>query len=626
MSDSKNMYIGFALIGVVLFVFSWLNQPSQEELKRISEYRDSIQKVNEAKKAQEEAAALALAKANQLFEEGDSDSTKMIKAYNKAGEFYQGLIGSEETVTLKNNKVTVVLSSKGAMAKSVVLSEFKNYKEQNVTLFDKDDASVDFVLPVKGKGEFNTADLYFKIKSATDTSVVFALPAGNGALEFAYNLRHDDYMLDFSIDASSVQNLLDVRGGNIEAVWKAKIKQQEKGRKFENRYAALNYKIYDDDVEELDGMSYDSVEEEECVKWVAFKDQFFSSVFIANGKFTSANMVSNVAESPYLKSYEAVMKVPYEQSMNFSYYFGPNKYSLLKSYDKGKSGAEELDLHHLVPLGWGIFRWVNQLIVIPLFNFFGSFISSYGIIILLLTIVIKLILFPFTYKSYLSTAKMRVLKPQIEEINKSIPEDRPTERQQAMFALYNKAGVNPMGGCLPMLLQMPVLIAMFSFFPASIELRQQSFLWAADLSTYDAIVSWDMYIPFVSDYFGNHVSLFCLLMTITNLIYTKVNMSMTDTGAQQQMPMMKYMMYFMPVMFLFIFNDYASGLSYYYLLSLLITIVQTYGMRYFIDEEKLLIRLKENQSKPSKRSAWMERLEAEMKRQQELQKQQSQRR
>ncbi|HQJ89826.1 MAG TPA: membrane protein insertase YidC, partial [Paludibacteraceae bacterium] len=278
------------------------------------------------------------------------------------------------------------------------------------------------------------------------------------------------------------------------------------------------------------------------------------------------------------------------------------------------SGDDKLQLKRLVPLGWFVFRWVNQILTIPLFNFFGSFISSFGIIILLLTLVVKSILFPLTYKSYLSSAKMRVLKPEVEKINESIPADKPTERQQATMEMYRKAGVNPMGGCIPMFLQMPMLIALFYFFPTAIELRQQSFLWADDLSSYDSIFP----LPFSIPFYGDHVSLFCLLMTVTNIIYTKVNMSMTDTGSQQ-MPMMKYMMYLMPVFFLFIFNDYASGLSYYYFISLLITIIQTFAIRRFVDEDKLLQKIHENRKKPQKKSSWMQRLEDLQKQAQEQQ-------
>jgi YidC/Oxa1 family membrane protein insertase len=375
--------------------------------------------------------------------------------------------------------------------------------------------------------------------------------------------------------------------------------------------------------EDVEGMSETSNESESItdnLKWVAFKDQFFSSVLIADKNIKSAKLNSELApeNSKYLKHYTAEMKIPFNtkasEKISFRYFYGPNWYKLLKSYDQDLSGDDKLQLKRLVPLGWFVFRWVNQILTIPLFNFFGSFISSFGIIILLLTLVVKSILFPLTYKSYLSSAKMRVLKPEVEKINESIPADKPTERQQATMEMYRKAGVNPMGGCIPMFLQMPMLIALFYFFPTAIELRQQSFLWADDLSSYDSIFP----LPFSIPFYGDHVSLFCLLMTVTNIIYTKVNMSMTDTGSQQ-MPMMKYMMYLMPVFFLFIFNDYASGLSYYYFISLLITIIQTFAIRRFVDEDKLLQKIHENRKKPQKKSSWMQRLEDLQKQAQEQQ-------
>ena len=289
-------------------------------------------------------------------------------------------------------------------------------------------------------------------------------------------------------------------------------------------------------------------------------------------------------------------------------------------------GEEKPHLEKLVPLGWGIFRWVNQFFVIPLFDFLGGFIDNYGWLIFIMTVIVKLILFPLTYKSYMSSAKMRVLRPQVEEINAQYPnQDQAMERQTKIMELYNRAGASPMSGCLPLLLQMPILIALFMFFPSAIELRHESFLWAEDLSTYDAIVSWNVQIPLISTYFGNHISLFCLLMTITQIVYTKYNMELTNTG-QQQMPGMKLMMYLMPLMFMFIFNSYASGLTYYYFISTLITIAQTLFFRYTIDEEKLLAKLEENKKRPIKKSGFMKRLEEAQRMQQEqLKRQQEQR-
>ena len=304
----------------------------------------------------------------------------------------------------------------------------------------------------------------------------------------------------------------------------------------------------------------------------------------------------------------------------------PNKYALLKDYNDHVADGKELHLEKLVPLGWGIFRWVNQFFVIPLFDFLGGFIDNYGWLIFIMTVIVKLILFPLTYKSYMSSAKMRVLRPQVEEINAQYPnQDQAMERQSKIMELYNRAGASPMSGCLPMLLQLPILVALFMFFPSAIELRHESFLWAEDLSTYDAIVSWNAQIPLISTYFGNHISLFCLLMTITQIVYTKYNMELTNTG-QQQMPGMKMMMYLMPIMFMFIFNSYASGLTYYYFISTVITIAQTLFFRYTINEEKLLAKLEENKKRPMKKSGFMKRLEEAQRMQQEqLKRQQEQR-
>jgi YidC/Oxa1 family membrane protein insertase len=310
---------------------------------------------------------------------------------------------------------------------------------------------------------------------------------------------------------------------------------------------------------------------------------------------------------------------------NLNFYFGPTKYSILKKFDKGLKKSERLGLDNLVPLGGSIIRWVNVGLIIPMFNFFGSFIGNFGIIIILMTICIKLLILPLTFKSYKSSAKMRLLKPQIDEINtKFAGESKAQERSAATMELYKRAGVNPMGGCLPMLLQFPILIAMFWFFPASIELRQESFLWAKDLSTYDAVISWEANIPFISKFFGNHISLFCLLMTITNLIYTKINSD--NTGGSNQMPGMKAMMYMMPIMFLFIFNQYSSGLSFYYFVSTLFTIGQTYIFRATIDEEKMLKQLMENKNKPIKKSSFAKRLEEAQRMQREQIRQQAKKR
>ena len=375
-------------------------------------------------------------------------------------------------------------------------------------------------------------------------------------------------------------------------------------------------------MDDLDANSDDSESLNGRVRWVAFKNQFFSSVIIARNAFNSAELNSvNLKTENYLKDMTMAATLPYTvadgTAASFDWYFGPNDYPILSSLDDELGYDDGLSLTRLIPLGWGLFRWINTIIVIPVFTFLGSFISNYGIIILLLTIFIKLIIFPFTFKSFKSQAKMRVLAPEIKEINEKYPnQEDALKRQQETMALYSRAGASPFSGCLPMLLQMPVLIAMFSFFPSAIELRGQSFLWAHDLSAPDAIFT----LPFSIPFYGNHVSLFCLMMTVVNIIYMKVSMQNQPTS--QGMPGMQMMMYIMPVMFLFIFNDYASGLSYYYFLSLLITIVQTWIFRRVIDEKKVREQLLANARKPRKKSGWMARLEEASRQAQAAQRQQ----
>lgn len=444
-------------------------------------------------------------------------------------------------------------------------------------------------------------------------------------IDFVYSVTPDNYMITFDIQAKGLGSVLAPNTRSLDMFWYEKLKQQEKGRKFEQRYANINYKLKGDDaVETLSESKNDTKEVEGKVQWIGFTDQFFSTIWISEQGFSSVALKSSVLDKSvdYLKEYESAGEVSFDPSgaeaTKFSIYLGPNHYPTLRSFDNDRYTEDQLHLDRVIPLGWGIFRWINKWLVIPVFNFLDNYIGSYGIIILLLTIFIKMILFPFTYKSYKSTAKMRVLRPQVEEINKKFPgQENAMERQRATMDLYSRVGASPMGGCLPMLLQMPILFAMFSFFPASIELRQKSFLWAPDLSSYDAVISWNEQIPFISTYFGNHLSLFCLLMTITNIVYTKFNMDQTNTG-QEQMPGMKAMMYIMPLMFLFIFNEYAAGLSYYYFISTLITIIQTLAFRKFINEDKILAQLHANAKKPKKKSGFMARLEEAQRQQQQV--------
>ncbi|MDR3705347.1 MAG: membrane protein insertase YidC [Paludibacteraceae bacterium] len=634
---NKNTVFGFLIIGALLFGFAWYNKPTQAQLKQQQQYNDSIAAINEAK-SQVNAATKTAANGKTDSVAGDTVS-KAQQAINQYGAFAPAATGQNKLYTIENKLIKLTVSSKGGQIVSVQLKNYKTNDGKPLFLFDsqKDSSSFGFNLVTANNRLVRTNDMYFDGVNITPASVVtdgeksftFRLKTSEkGYIDYTYTLKADDYMIGFTVKANQMETVMPLGVNSLELQWNSKIKQQERSNKFENRYAAVYYKHIGEDMDNLSQGKDDQTSVSTRLKWVAFKDQFFSSILIADDAFTSSKLSSKMEEktSSYLKDYKADMNVAFDptgkKETGFRFYFGPNKFQTLHHYDKGTESDKKLHLEKLVPLGWGIFGWINQFVIIPLFNFFSSFITSFGIIILLLTIVIKIVIFPLTYKSYLSTAKMRVLKPQIDEIHAHIPASKAQERQQATMALYKKVGVNPMGGCLPMLLQMPILFAMFSFFPAAIELRQQSFLWAKDLSSYDAVLTWNAQIPLLSQYFGNHLSLFCLLMTITNLVYTHINMQ-TSMDNSQQMPGMKYVMYLMPVVFLFMFNDYASGLSYYYFIATLITILQTIIIRNFVDEDKLLQQLHENAKNPKKqkKSGFLSRLEDAQRKQVELQKQ-----
>ena len=435
-------------------------------------------------------------------------------------------------------------------------------------------------------------------------------------------------MVSMSIQPHNMHLALAQNMASLEMQWNQTIPQQEKGRKFEEKYAQLQYMFVGGDIEKLSEVKASRQKESARIKWIAHKDQFFSTVMIANDAFESTEVESTPmgAHTRYIKEYKTKANLPFDvtgkKTTDLRYYLGPNHYNTLKAYDKNVIGEDKLHLNELVPLGWKVVSWINKILVIPMFDLFTSWGLHIGIVILLMTLVIKLILLPFVFASNKSTAKMRVLKPQLDEINAKYPPEKMQERQAATMALYQKAGVSPMSGCLPMLFQMPILFAMFTFFPSCIELRGESFLWAHDLSAPDAIISWSGNIPLITEYFGNHISLFCLLMTATNIIYTYVTMQ-SQGGAQ--MPGMKWMMYLMPVMFMVFFNNYASGLSYYYFLSLLITIIQTYAFRKVIKEEDVRREMAENAKKPKKKSGFMARLEEAQRQQQAMLREQQKR-
>lgn len=596
----RNSIYGLLIIGAILIGYTYLTKPSEEQIKAMKT-RDSIAQVERLHNEELEAArieGLQKQSAEKL-----QDSTEIQDAY---GAFSGAVNQREELVTLENDLVKLTLNTRGGRISSVELKKFQTHDSLPLVLWQEKNSRFGLSFYANNRA-INTQDLYFvptEETTASQKSVSMRLMTGDDQyVEFKYSLSPDSYMVDFNMSLAGMDNVISRNQSDITFNWKADVPNQEKGRKFENQYTALYYKFFED---EVDNLSPSGVVEEELntkVKWIAFKQQFFSSVLIAGDSFKGIKLKSEdmAEDSPILKNFSAEISLPYQgnklESYPLQFYFGPNKFQTLRKYGK------DIELQSLIDLGWGIFGWINRYLVIPIFNFLENYILNYGIIILILTIIIKLILAPLTYKSYMSTAKMKVLKPQIDEINAKIPKDKAMERQQATMALYKKAGVNPMGGCLPMLVQFPFLIALFRFFPASFELRQKSFLWATDLSSYDSILHLPWHIPF----YGDHVSLFCLLMSITNLVYTRMNSQMQTS---QQMPGMQTMMYLMPLMFLFWFNNYASGLSYYYFIATLFTIIQTWAIRkYLVDDDKVLAMLEANKKKPVKKSKFQQRLE-----------------
>ncbi len=631
----KNTIIGFVLIAAVIIGFTLLSRPSAEELAKQKEQyrRDSIEYAQTKEREKE---------LNNL-----KDTAAEVKNENPVDDFFaapvqeadsvlavmdlvqMGSQQAEQLITLENSKLKVVFSTKGGKMVSAQLKEYSRYDGDSLYLFNND-AEFSLQLTNKQNKVLHTNNLIFTpIKAEGDNSLIMRFSyAANQHVDFIYKLAEDDYMLKYDVNLVGLQPMLDRNKSDvIELYWAQKMRRQEKSVKNEQRYSHIYYKYVGGDVKELSSDKSEQLEVKEPAKWIAFKNQFFAPILIADEKIETALLDSKVLvtdeNSEYLKTVEATIYAPATVDMNagtisagFTYYLGPMSFTLLKGYDSHIDDVnKQLDLDKLVPLGWTLFRWVNQYFVIPIFNLLRGTGMSMGIVILLLTIIVKLVISPLTFKSFMSSAKMRVLRPQVEELAAKYPkQEQAMEKQQATMALYNKAGVNPMSGCIPLLLQMPILIALFSFFPNAIELRGQSFLWATDLSTYDAIIEWKNHIPLI----GTHISLFCILMTVTNIIYTKFNMEMTNTG-QQQMPGMKWMMYLMPLIFLFMLNDYPSGLTYYYFLSLLVTILLTIGFRYIIDEDKVLAKLEANKAKPKKKSGFMARLaEAQKLQQQQL--------
>ena len=609
----RNTIIGIVLIFVILVLFSILSKPSKEQQEAARRMQDSIVllRQKEAMKTAVQKSVATDSTITSVNPGGKSAETAKLK--DEFGTFSSALVGKQTFYTLENKLIKLVISNKGGRPYSVELKKYHRFDSLPIKLFDGDSSqfSLDFFSQNR---TISTQNLFFtpidstKIRVVKDSSEILIMRldlSGGKYIDYIYTIKKDDYMVDFRISLNGIDSI--ISKNQMFLNWEIYSPQQEKGRKNEITYTSLCYKYIEGDFESYTPRS-NSAEPQKVtnhVKWVAFKQQFFSSVLIAKDNFSGGILKSFALDTPsrYLKKFSASMDLPYEskpqQNFDLAFYFGPNQFNTLKKYN--------LSLEELVSVGKWIVKWINQYAIIPIFNFLNRFISSYGLIILLLTLIIKIVLLPLTYRSYLSMAKMRVLKPQIDDINEKFPKEKAMEKQQALMGLYKKAGVNPMGGCLPLLLQMPILFAMFRFFPTSIELRQQPFLWATDLSTYDSIISWTTNIPIITSFYGNHVSLWTILMTITTILSIKMN---DQTAASStQMPGMKTMMYVMPVMFMFILNNFSSALTYYYFLTNIVTFGQNWLFKRMINEAALLKQINDAKKKPIKKSKWQERLE-----------------
>lgn len=641
MIDKKTI-IGLVLIFAVFGVWMYVSQPSEEERAKIKQKQDSAiaasmraeQEAEKAERLSEDAEKKEQADIKQLAQAAEGNDSLATEARrilsNQFGAFSEAALNKEQHLTIENELLKADLTSLGANIEQVTLKEYKTYHKDSVRFFTENGNSYGLNLSI-GSKVLRTNELNFEIfvndkpytggkklsVKGKDSLVVSmrlyadadTLTRNRGYLEYRYTLRGDDYRIGYSIITNNLEKVITDRN-TLEFVWNSKLRLKEKDGNVERKNSSIYY-LLKDEVEYLKENGADDQKEENGIpiKWVSFKQQFFSTALIAESTndFAYAKMQTITEKGQhdkYLRTMKADLNIPFDGDKEYfkydmNFFFGPNKYSVVSDYN--------IDMEQIIPLGWGFFllHWINRFVVLPVFNFLQQFGWSMGIIILVLTILVKLVLFPLAYKSYSSSAKMRVIAPEVQKINEKYPkQEQAMQKQQAIMNLYKRAGINPMAGCLPMLLQFPILVAMFRFFPASIELRQQSFLWADDLSSYDSILD----LPFNIPFYGAHISLFCLLMTVAQIFYTRITMKQQPQN--NSMPGMKFMMYFMPVMMLFILNSQSAALNYYYLISLCITFIQMFAIQKSINGEKVLKRLEANSKKPLKKSKWQQRIEA----------------
>ena len=624
---NRDTIIGFVLIAAVLIGFSWWNQPSAEQIEA-ARLQDSLQAVaqEQAAKAQKEAAALA--SKTQGTVDGDS------VASDTTALFHAALKGTSEKIVLKNGKLELTLDTKGGVIRKAVIKDFKSIDDQpDVTLFDEKDQNMTFMLAGKQEN-IVTSEMYFTPSEQTDSTVTMTAKAQNGG-EIALKYRlGKDYLLSFSFETRGLANIFAPSYKEMEIEWTDHCRQQEKGFSFENRYTSIYYKeSKSGSTDKLSESSDKQEETEEQTDWVAFRNQFFSVALISKDNFAAGAQLTSTMEekgSGYLKQFDAKMKTAFDptgqKASEFEMYIGPNDFRLIKDVEQQSAFGKDLDLEQLVDLGWWLLRWINRWFTLYVFDWLTGFGFNMGIVLILITILLKVITFPMVKKSYMSSAKMRVLKPKFEEATKQYdkPEDQ-MKKQQEMMSLYSKYGVSPLSGCLPMLIQMPIWLAMFFFVPNAIQLRGESFLWMSDLSTYDPIVEWGKNIWGI----GDHLSLTCILFCGAQLLYTWFSMQQQKdqmVGQQaEQIKVMQWMMYLMPLMFFFIFNDYSSGLNFYYFVSLFMSAAIMYTLRKTTDDAKLLAILEANyqanKNNPKKQSGLAARLEAMQKQAEEMKKQ-----
>ena len=615
----KNTITGFILMALVVIGFSWYSQPSEEE-RRLMAQKDSIaavERLNAEKAAIEQQQKAAEAKAEQA-----ADSSSL---------FFSQRQGQEQEIVLQNNKVKVTLSTLGGTIQNAEIFGYKSRNhEGDVTLMTRKDAQMSFSLAGKQENIISS-DLFFTPTEQTDSTVTMVAEQDGKQLCISYQLLPNSYMVNMQLQAKGLSGFFAPNTKTLDINWVDRIMQQEKGYDFENRYSSLTYKRKDKGTEKLSETSDETEDPEEALNWVAFRNQFFSAVLIAPQDFTDAHLSSTQEtekKNGYLKTYEAEMKTFFDPSGNqptkLQMYLGPNEFHTLKAHNKLSQTDKNPELEDIVYLGWFIFRYINRWLIMPLFHWLSSFGMNMGIVLLLLTIIVKLLVYPSNKKSYLSSAKMRVLKPQVDAISAKYPKQEDAmKKQQETMQFYSQYGVSPMGGCLPMLLQMPIWFALFTFVPSAIELRGERFLWADDLSAYDDVINWGKDLWLI----GDHLSLFSVIYLVVGAISTWISMRMQQNQMSseqaQQMKMMRYMTYIMPVMFFFVFNNYSSGLCYYFVVSSIATILITWYLRLTTDDAKLLAKLEayreQHKNDPKKVSNLAARLEALQKMQAEQQ-------